>query len=100
MRGKQNGSLHVSLTWQAFKVFFVLFAMILLTGGYFQYQEYVKAARQEQQLIEMINEQKQKQTQLEEQLEYNQSDLFIEKVAREQLGFIKSNEILIIENTE
>lgn len=57
---------------------------------------------QEEQLLlaAQIEAEKQTQEDLAFQKEYYRSDSYIEKIAREQLGMIKSNEILFVNRGE
>ncbi|NLJ87281.1 MAG: hypothetical protein GX327_00620 [Epulopiscium sp.] len=50
--------------------------------------------------IEKIEEENQEHAKLLEQKEYSQSDMYIEKVAREKLGLVKEDEIVFMEKSE
>lgn len=57
----------------------------------------------EQQKIEYskkIEEENNQHIKLIEEKEYSQSDLFIEKVAREKLGLVKEDEVVFMEKSE
>jgi len=47
-----------------------------------------------------VKEEKEKQQEFEARREYYTSDAYIEQIAREQLGMVKSNEILYINRGE
>ena len=47
-----------------------------------------------------MKEEKEKQQEFEARREYYTSDAYIERIAREQLGMVKSNEILYINRGE
>ena len=51
-------------------------------------------------VVAQVKEEKEKQQEFEARREYYTSDAYIEQIAREQLGMVKSNEILYINRGE
>lgn len=80
----------------AFVICMVLFAVTLSVGIFRQYQGYLQLKQEQIQVLAEIEQEKEKKAQYESNKEYYQSDAYIEKVAREQLGLLKSNEVLYI----
>jgi cell division protein FtsB len=58
----------------------------------------IKTLREESEfLMNLIEEEKNKQVLVESQKHYYESDSFIEKFAREKLGLVKSNDVLYMD---
>lgn len=76
--------------------FMVFFLTVISINLFVQLDTYSKLKEQEAIIQKQIDEETLKGVQLASQEEYRNSDAYIEKVAREQLGLIKSNEILFI----
>ena len=74
-RKKKSGGLWIHL-------FLVAFCVFVVAGVYWQYREY------RQLKVELADVQAKK--------DYYNSDSYIEQIAREKLGLVKSNEILYI----
>lgn len=51
-------------------------------------------------LEEQVNKERERGIELKKQKEYYASDAYIEKAAREQLGFVKPNERVYVNHTE
>jgi len=84
-----------------FYFFMLLFiSSFFVSALYFQYQNKISLDRK----INEINEKIAKQEELHEELlkesEYHDSDEYIEKIARENLGMVKANEILFIDQNK
>lgn len=76
-----------------FLLFFITAVTIQLIS---QYNAYQSIKEQQQELQAKINDAKEKTAEFENQKQYYSSDAYIEKIAREQLGLIKSNEVLYV----
>ncbi len=68
--------------------------------NYIQYKNYRKLNNQANQILNDIQKENDKQKKLQSQIKSYDSDEYIEKTAREKLGFIKSNEIIFIPDGE
>lgn len=55
---------------------------------------------QKENYIKKIEEETKENAKLLEQKEYSESDLYIEKIAREKLGLVKEDEIVFMEKSE
>ncbi len=73
-----------------------LFIGTLSVGIFRQYQGYLDLKQEQTKILAQIKEEQEKKAEYENNKEYYQSDAYIEKVAREQLGLLKSNEVLYI----
>lgn len=78
-----------------------MFCMILFFGTIsfgllHQYREYNRLKEEKIEVLAQIQQEKEKKIEYENNKDYYKSDAYIEKVAREQLGFIKPNEVLFI----
>lgn len=80
----------------------VILAIFGLFSGaiYMQYKTMLKLEVIENQLESEIEEQNKRFNELTEQSKYRDSDEYIEKIAREQLGFVKPNEKLFIDQNK
>ena len=56
--------------------------------------------KQKTEYIKQIQIEKEKQEKLLEEKQYNQSDIYIEKVAREKLGLVKEDEVVFMEKSK
>ncbi len=83
------------------KTFYVLFVTAVLCvyscAVYFQYKQRLELYKRESELDKEIKLQEKIYKELTEQSEYSESDEYIEKIARQQLGLVKPNEILFID---
>lgn len=83
------------------KTFYVLLAAAVLCvyscAVYFQYKQRLELYKRESELDKEIKLQEKIHKELTEQSEYSESDEYIEKIARQQLGLVKPNEILFID---
>lgn len=64
------------------------------------YNSYCKLKDQEQKLLIQIQQEQKKSIELNNELELNQTDAYVEKVAREKLGYLKSTEIKYINRSK
>lgn len=76
--------------------FLVLFVSVVCVKLVFQYELYQQIQQEQAQIQQQIEQAKEKTVEYQNQKEYYGSDAFIEKMAREQLGLVKSNEILYV----
>lgn len=78
------------------RAFLVVFVGAVGVGMYWQMQEYRALQKEAAELEQQIAQEQEKALDFEAQKEYYNSDSYIEQIAREQLGLVKSNEILYI----
>ena len=78
-------------------IVFILLAVYLAYTLTTQYMVIRKSRAQEAAIRAQIEEIKKENERLREELERMQSDEYIEKVARERLGLIKSGEIMFVD---
>ncbi|MBE6013545.1 FtsB family cell division protein [Anaeropeptidivorans aminofermentans] len=74
---------------------------IIVTGffTYHQYTVYSELKAIETSLDEKIEAEKAVQEKLRLEMEYNLTDAYVEKIARERLGLFKSDEIIFIDES-
>ncbi len=77
-------------------VFMLVFTTVIGINFYNQMKGYAKLKQEESQIEQMIEEEREKGIELANKKEYYKSDAYIEKIAREQLGLIKPDEVLFI----
>lgn len=77
-------------------IFVIVFTSIVGISYAYQTTKYNELLEIEKKLTEQIEEEKQKNFEYKNQQEYYKSDAYIEKIAREQLGLIKPDELVII----
>lgn len=82
------------------RAFLVVFIGAVGVGMYWQMQEYRTLQNEAAELEQQIAQEQEKALDFEAQKEYYNSDSYIEQIAREQLGLVKSNEILYINRGE
>lgn len=82
------------------RAFLVVFIAAVGVGMYWQMQEYQALQREAAELEQQIAQEQEKALDFEAQKEYYNSDSYIEQIAREKLGLVKSNEILYINRGE
>ena len=70
-------------------LFLVAFCVFVVAGVYWQYRELADVEQQ-------IADEQQKTLDFQAKKDYYNSDSYIEQIAREKLGLVKSNEILYI----
>ena|GEM_PF-4130403 len=79
------------------KSLFLIICIISTIGVvYVQYNIYIYEQRVAEGILYEISLESARQEELRLELEYNLSDMYIERVAREQWGFLKNNEIVFI----
>lgn len=86
-----------SLFLRAFLLVFVCTVAVGIGKKVIRYQE---LQEEKAVLTADIEAEKEKQLEFENRREYYNSDSYIEQIAREQLGMIKSNEILYVNRSE
>lgn len=79
----------------------MLFFMVLFLGVFSvcavrQAHEYKQLKQEEMKILVAIQAEKEKNIEYQNNKKYYTSDAYIEKVAREQLGLVKPNEVLYI----
>ncbi len=77
-----------------------IFALVIASGIFWQYQSYRALTAEYELLEQQIAQEKSKLHDFQSQKEYYHSDAYIEKIAREKLGLVKSNEIVYINRNE
>lgn len=77
-------------------MFVIVFTSIVGISYAYQTTKYNELLEIEKKLTEQIEEEKQKNFEYKNQQEYYKSDAYIEKIAREQLGLIKPDELVIV----
>lgn len=75
-------------------------AVAMLLNIYNQYHTYLDERVINEALVSRIQEEQDRQVQILYQLEHHLSYEFVEMVARNQLGFVKSTEIVFIDMTQ
>lgn len=78
------------------RVFLTVFICSVGVGVVNRVKAYEEIKQERLEISAQIEEEKQKQQEYEKDKEYYNSDSYIEKIAREQLGMIKSNEVLYV----
>ena len=68
--------------------------------SYAQYKDYLKLKNVEAEIYSFIEDEKLAQDQLEMDMQYSMTDSYIEKIARERLGLIKSTDIRFVIDSE
>ena len=82
------------------RVFVLVFVVAVAVGIGRQAARYQEVKDQTASVAAQVKEEKEKQQEFEARREYYTSDAYIEQIAREQLGMVKSNEILYINRGE
>lgn len=75
----------------------LFFISVTSVFSYGQYQEYKQLKQAETEIQEKIAKEKEKQALLLLEKEYNLTDSYVEKIAREKLRLVKSDEIIFLE---
>lgn len=83
-----------------YNIFMVVFVGIVFTYVISCYNTYLNLENQEKSITLSIQEEQKKNVLLKSELEMNQTDAYIEKVAREKLGYLKYNEIIYINRSK
>lgn len=80
--------------------FFVMFFMILSFSAYlvYKYDSLVTYNQKVETLNKQLEEANKINEDLKSQTEYKNSNEYIEKIARDKLGMVKSNEIIFYDN--
>ena len=82
------------------RVFVLVFVVAVAVGIGRQAARYQEVKDETASVAAQVKEEKEKQQECEARREYYTSDAYIEQIAREQLGMVKSNEILYINRGE
>lgn len=82
------------------RVFVLVFVVAVAVGIGRQAARYRGGKDETASVAAQVKEEKEKQQEFEARREYYTSDAYIEQIAREQLGMVKSNEILYINRGE
>lgn len=82
------------------RVFVLVFVAAVAVGIGRQAARYQEVKDETASVAAQVKEEKEKQQEFEARREYYTSDAYIEQIAREQLGMVKSNEILYINRGE
>ena len=82
------------------RVFVLVFVVAVAVGIGRQAARYQEVKDETASVAAQVKEEKEKQPEFEARREYYTSDAYIEQIAREQLGMVKSNEILYINRGE
>lgn len=82
------------------RVFVLVFVVAVAVGIGRQAAWYQEVKDETASVAAQVKEEKEKQQEFEARREYYTSDAYIEQIAREQLGMVKSNEILYINRGE
>lgn len=73
---------------------------ILSAAVYIPFKEKLELEAQTQEIVAQIEEQQRINDDLKKQMDYKDSDQYIEKIAREQLNMVKANEIVFIDKNK
>ena len=82
------------------RVFVLVVVVAVAVGIGRQAARYQEVKDETASVAAQVKEEKEKQQEFEARREYYTSDAYIEQIAREQLGMVKSNEILYINRGE
>ena len=82
------------------RVFLLVFLCTVFAGVGQKFIRYQEVKEELAVVTAKIEEEKEKQLDFETRREYYTSDSYIEQIAREQLGMVKSNEIIYINRSE
>ena len=85
-----------SFTGKMVLVFMIFFMIVVGFSVYSQSRTLFELKKNEIALNEQIDAEKEKKLELEGKQAYYESDEYIEKVAREQLGLVKSGELVFV----
>ncbi len=80
--------------------FMVVFFIAISVGIGSQLSVYGKYKQEAEQILEQIQQEQEKNAEYLREKEYYNSDEYIEKVARQQLGLVMPNEILYVNNAK
>ena len=79
-----------------YATFWLVLAVTFGSAIIMQYMDYRGLCLEEAALLQKIQAQEDKRADLDKDLDYFYSDAFVEKVAREELGLLRDDEILFI----
>ena len=89
-----------SFAFKVVGIFMVIFTVAVCVVCYNQSQTLEDLKQEAVALESQIEEQKKEKLSLESKQVYYESDEYIEKVAREQLGLVKSGELVFVNNSQ
>ena len=81
------------------KLYIVFWCLLAISFAFVigsQLTQYEGLAHAEQEMLDKIAEENARTVRLEQDLEYHYSDEFVERIAREHLGFIRVDETIFI----
>lgn len=78
------------------RLFLIVFVAVIAVCTGLQMQKYEALQKEAAELSQQIAEEEKRLKEFEKKKEYYNSDAYIEQIAREKLGLVKSNEVLII----
>ena len=100
MNKKKNNMNFKKFSWHFLRVFVLVFVVTVAVSIVRQAARYQEVKDETASVAAQVKEEKEKQQEFEARREYYTSDAYIEQIAREQLGMVKSNEILYINRGE
>ena len=100
MGQKKKNKKSIKISGLFLRVFVLVFVVAVAVGIGRQAARYQEVKDETASVAAQVKEEKEKQQEFEARREYYTSDAYIEQIAREQLGMVKSNEILYINRGE
>lgn len=100
MGQKKKNKKYKKISGLFLRVFVLVFVVAVAVGIGRQAARYQEVKDETASVAAQVKEEKEKQQEFEARREYYTSDAYIEQIAREQLGMVKSNEILYINRGE
>jgi len=97
MERKKKKNKSKSKSNKIYKILFLIIIFYVMTTLYQQRNEMQFLGQQESEYLQEIAKRQQEIADLEEQLAQSENDEYIEKIARQQLKMIGSDEIMIID---
>lgn len=94
------GKVKTKLSKRLYMIFMVSFLCGVCLYVSTSYVKYCNLKEAENNLKVKVEEQEQKKVYLNSQLELSSTDAYIEKVARDKLGYLKSNETVYINRSK
>ena len=97
---KKKGKKEKSFASTIVVSFMFIFAVVVAVSIYTQNKLLNELKQEEASIVQEIDKQKNEKLTLEGKQDYYKSDEYIEKVAREQFGLVKSDEIVFVNKSE
>lgn len=82
------------LRYKLYSLLLIFISAVFVFVNYVQYLRYKNLDEHAKQILDEVNKEDDRQKQLNEQIKSYDNDQYIEKVAREKLGMVKSDEII------